>query len=159
LAADNWKTVNPLAGENMQKMTIPIAVFMVMMLASCSHDKQTVPATPSSPVPGVKVVKTEDYEPFRILMLGDSYCGTISSNLQIRFDCGPLAGAYTADRNRDGRCVVSRSPDRVTATIFEPPDGQESEYYPINVFSPNKKVEMKEVRRLAFEIEKAVLKK
>ena len=145
----------------MKKMTVPMVLFVVLMFASCGRDKKSEPAAPASPMPGVPVVETEGYEPFRILMLGDSYCGVIPSNLQIRFDCGALAGSYTADRNRGGRCVVSRSrePDRVTATIFTPPDGEKSEYYPINVFSKNKNVEMKEVRRLAFEIEKAVLKK
>ena len=144
----------------MKKTAILTALFTVLMLASCVRQNQIGRGAPPYPGPGpdFPLVQPHGYEPFRIMMLGDSYCGTISSKLQIQFDCGPLAGGYTANRNRDGRCVVSRSPDRVTATIFEPPDGQESKYYPINVFSPNQKVEEKEVRRLAFEIEKAVLK-
>ena len=145
----------------MKKMTIPMALLVVLLLASCARDKQTVPATPSSPVPGVPVVETEGYAPFRILMLGDSFCGTISSNLQIQFDCGGLAGIYAHEQHgkRDGRCVVARTKDRVAATILHPPDGPKSEYYPINVFSPSQDVKEDEVKRLAFEIEKAVLKK
>lgn len=94
-------------------------------------------------------------------MLGDSYCGTISSNPQIQFDCGALAGTYAdeQDGKRDGRCVVERTEDRVAATIGTPPSGQKSNYYPINVFSTNRDVKEDEVKRLAFEIEKAVLRK
>jgi hypothetical protein len=135
----------------MKKMAIPMVVLVVMMLASCARDKQTVPAASLSPAPGVPVVEIEGYTPFRILMRGDSFCGTISSNLQIQFDCGELAGTYAHERHgkRDGRCVVARTKDRVAATIVSPPAEQESEYYPINVFSQNQDVKEGEVKRLA----------
>lgn len=138
-----------------------MALLMVLVHATCAREKQPLSAVSSSPVAGVPVVATEGYEPFRILMLGDSYCGTISSNLQIQFDCGELAGTYAheQDGTRDGRCVVGRTKDRVAATIVNPPHGQKSDYYPINVFSPNQDVKEHEVKRLAFEIEKAVLRK
>ena len=145
----------------MKRMTHSTCLIAVMMLASCARDNHTAPGRPSSPAQGAPLVEAEGYEPFHVLMLGDSYCGTISSNLQVHFDCGGLAGTYAHERNgkRDGRCVVARTKDRVAATIVKPPDGQQSEYYPINVFSPNQDVEEDEVKRLAFAIEKAILKK
>jgi hypothetical protein len=147
----------------MKKMTSPMILLVALTFSSCAPEKTTVPAPPPPSVQGVPVVEAKGYPPFRILMLGDSYCGTISSNLQIRFDCGGLAGTYAYEQHgkRDvrGRCVVLRTTDRVAATIVGPPAGKKSEYYPINVFSPNQNVKADEVKRLAFEIEKAVLKK
>ncbi len=135
----------------MKKMMVPMALFLMLMFASCTRDRHT----------DGTVVETEGYEPFHILALGDSYCGTISSNLQIQFDCGGLAGTYAneQDGKRDGRCVVARTKGRVAATIGTPPPGQKSKYYPINVFSSNRDVKEDEVKRLAFEIEKVVLRK
>ena len=144
----------------MKRIQMPIVFLSVLMLASCARDGQSLPTASPSSTPGVPVVKTEGYPPLRILMLGDSYCGSISSNLQIRFDCGELAGTYAHEQHgkRDGRCVVARTKARVAATIVSPPVGRKSEYYPINVFSPDQDVKEDEVQRLAFEIEKAVLK-
>ncbi len=133
---------------------IVIAAFLtpLLFLASCGGGSRPAP---------YPEVETEGYEPFRILMLGDSYCGTISSNRQIRFDCGGLAGiqAHEQQGQRDGRSVVSRTEHGVAATIDRPPKGQKSKYYPINVLSTDQDVTEDEVKRLAFEIEKAVLKK
>jgi hypothetical protein len=144
----------------MTKM-IPLALFMVLMTVSCGCEKQPETDVSSSPVGDFPVVNTTGYKPFSILMMGDSYCGTISTNPQILFDCGRLAGAYAdkQDGKRDGRCIVERTKESVIATILSPPDGQKFDYYPINVFSPNQDVKEDEVKRLAFEIEKAVLRK
>ena len=147
----------------MKRIMIPMALLAVLMLASCVRQEQIGQGAPPYPGPGPDFprVKTHGYKPFRIMMLGDSYCGTIDPNQQIQFDCGELAGTYAHEQHgkRDGRCVVARTKYRVAATIVSPPAGQKSEYYPINVFSPNPDVKTNEVKRLAFEIEKAVLKK
>ena len=146
----------------MKRIIVTMAFLVVLMLTSCARQEKIGGAPPyPGPGPEFPLVTTHGYEPFRIMMLGDSYCGTIDQNLQIQFDCGGLAGTYAHEQHgkRDGRCVVARTQDRVAATIVSPPAGKKSEYYPINVFSPNQDLKEDELKRLAFEIEKAVLKK
>ena len=90
--------------------------------------------TDSSPVdiqnepydfPGAPIVKTEKYGSFSVLELGDSFCGTISQERQIQFDCGGLAGLYANEESgkRHGRCVISDNYNTRLTTIRIPVQG------------------------------------
>jgi len=132
---------------------------IVMALSSCTDRTGSArQVEPSLPYP---VAETERYGKIPIRMLGDSYCGTISSNPRIQFDCGHLAGAlaYGNESRQDGRCAVIRTPERVAVTTGHPPNRKHSNYYPINVYSPDQKVQEEELIKLAYAIESAVLKK
>ena len=126
----------------------------------CSYDcyRHLDSKNPPKTNSGIKVT-TDKYGSFQVVMLGDSYFGTISKEPKIQFDCGSLAGIYANENygKREGRCIVSKNEERVAATIIKPPYGKKSEYYPINVFSPNQNVNEEELKIIAFQIETQVL--
>lgn len=139
----------------MTKPCFILVTALIVVMSACAADRSASRSASDS----IPEVHAEGYPPFRITMEGDSHWGTISENPRIEFDCGPLASTYVAPDgdNWTKRWHVARTEKRVGATIRTPPDGARSEYYPINVYSSQQDVSEAEVKRLAFEIEKAVL--